>query len=305
MKEVHCASLYAPYGFVAADCVSERVSMSELGDRLEGLHRLGLLIEIEFPIKPEVRFGWDKPPHPQLHAMISRDDARYAETLRGFCRYAEQLHRIPFTSDDPATPTWLNLAIPVADAVSIYGYLADRNPARYVEIGSGNSTKFARRAIQDHGLRTKIISIDPAPRAEVDAICDEVIREPLEKADLSIFDTLTSDDMVFCDNSHRSFQNSDVTTFFLDVMPRTRGGPLIGIHDIFLPHDYQQGWLNRFYNEQYLLACWLLGGAAVEIELALFHVTMTPELRACLDPIWQGAEFDKAVRKGGAFWFRH
>lgn len=279
--------------------------MSELANRLVHLYERRQLIEIDFPINAKVRFGHDKPPHPQLNDMISRGNARYADTLRGFCRYTEYLHRIPLTSDDPITPTWINLAIPMADAISIYGYLAERNPARFVEIGSGNSTKFARRAIQDHGLRTKIISIDPVPRAEVDGICDEVIRQPLEDADLSVFDTLTSEDMVFCDNSHRAFQNSDVTTFFLDVMPRTRGGPLIGIHDIFLPHDYQESFVTQHFNEQYLLACWLLAGSGIDIELPLFHVTMTPELHACLDRIWQGPEFKTAIRKGGAFWFRH
>ena len=38
-----------------------------------------------------------------------------------------------------------------------------------LEIGSGNSTKFARRAIRDHRLCTRITSIDPHPRAEIDA----------------------------------------------------------------------------------------------------------------------------------------
>ena len=51
-----------------------------------------------------------------------------------------------------------------------------RRPRRFIEIGSGNSTKFARRAIRDHWLNTSIVSIDPFPRSEIDAICDEVVR---------------------------------------------------------------------------------------------------------------------------------
>ena len=37
-------------------------------------------------------------------------------------------------------------------------------PRRVIEVGSGNSTKFIRRAIRDHGLPTAIVSIDPQPR---------------------------------------------------------------------------------------------------------------------------------------------
>ena len=33
------------------------------------------------------------------------------------------------------------------------------------------------------------------------------------------------------------------------------------MHDIFLPWDYPEEWRDRFYNEQYLLLSYLLGGA--------------------------------------------
>ena len=68
-----------------------------------------------------------------------------------------------------ATPTWENGWFPALDAVTLYGLVATRNPRWYVEVGSGNSTRFVRRAIRDHGLRTRILSIDPGPRAEIDA----------------------------------------------------------------------------------------------------------------------------------------
>ena len=34
------------------------------------------------------------------------------------------------------------------------------------------------------------------------------------------------------------------------------------MHDILLPFDYPAEWADRFFNEQYLLASYLLGGAA-------------------------------------------
>ncbi len=113
--------------------------------------------------------------------------------------------------------------------------LALHNPSVYVEVGSGNSTKFARRAVQDHGLRTRIVSIDPYPRREVDAICDEVIRHPCEDMDMTFFADLPGDAMLFVDNSHRSFQNSDVTVFFMEILPVLRHGHDLGPARHLLP----------------------------------------------------------------------
>jgi len=56
------------------------------------------------------------------------------------------------------------------------------------------------------------------------------------------------------DNSHRCFQNSDVTVVFLDVLPRLRSGVIIYIDDVYLPYDYPPEWSMRYYSEQYLLA---------------------------------------------------
>ena len=54
-----------------------------------------------------------------------------------------------------------------------------------------------------------------AARAEVDALCDEVIRQPRDEASLAALPPLRAGDMVFLHGSHRIFPNSDVTVFFL------------------------------------------------------------------------------------------
>ena len=68
--------------------------------------------------------------------------------------------------------------------------MAANRPRLYLEVGSGYSTRFARQAIKDHSPETEILSIDPCPRDEIDAICDEVIRLPVEEVDLELFDRL-------------------------------------------------------------------------------------------------------------------
>jgi hypothetical protein len=74
--------------------------------------------------------------------------------------------------------------------MQLYAIVATNKPRTLIEVGSGNSTRFARRAIRDHSLNSQIISIDPQPRVEVTALCDEVIRLPLEQVDLQIFERL-------------------------------------------------------------------------------------------------------------------
>ena len=216
----------------------------------------GFPIRLDYPIKPQPRYGYGKPPHPQLTEIIGRNKLAYQETLRGFVGLLEHLVKIPVSPDleDPRRPHWNNKWFEGVDALSVYGFLATRNPARYMEIGSGNSTKFARQAIEDHGLRTQICSIDPFPRAEINSICDRIVRQPLEEVDVAIVDELEAGDVLMVDNSHRVFTNSDATVVFMDIIPRLRPGVLIGIHDIMLPLDYPPRWNDRFYSEQYVLA---------------------------------------------------
>ena len=219
-------------------------------------------IELDFALNPTPRYGHGKPPHPDIYALLNEHRARYARRLTEFTNFAADLAEIPV--DQPAEcmrPFWMNGFFPGFDAFALHGFLATARPTTYIEIGSGNSTKFAHHAIQKRNLDTRIISIDPTPRAEIDALCSEVIRAPLESIDLEIFKKLGKDSVVFFDGSHRCFMGSDVTVFFFEVLPRLRPGILVHVHDIFLPQDYWPAWKDRFYSEQYLLAAWLLGVA--------------------------------------------
>jgi hypothetical protein len=180
--------------------------------------------------------------------------------------------------------------------------LATERPRRYLEIGSGYSTKLARRAIRDQGLATKMTSIDPFPRAQIDALCDTVVRRALEDADLALFDELEAGDVLFFDGSHHSFMSSDGVVLFLDVLPRLRPGVIVHIHDIFLPYDYPASWSDRYYTEQYLLAVALLApGCRWE--------TLFPSQFVMRDQRLSGLAvelFGERARAGGAasYWMR-
>lgn len=276
-------------------------------------------IFIEYPIHPAPRWGYDKPYHPELLALVEAKRAQIEEQLRQFANYRSWLERIPVMPmpEDPTVPYWSNTFFSRLDAIALYCFIAMKKPAKIIEIGSGNSTRFARRAIADQKLSTRLISIDPAPRAEVDAICDEVIRTPLESADLGVFERVNSGDFVFVDNSHRCFTNSDVTTFFLDVLPRLPSGTIVHIHDIFIPGDYPAQWIHRYYSEQYLLACYLLGasgGKLPSIQLPNAFISFDNALRPLAENLWNSPELspmiDPAEPYGGipgchgtSFWY--
>lgn len=217
----------------------------------------------DYPYFPKSRKSFATGP---VKAIIERTYAKRKSAIQDQISFmmaqADSFAKIPFKKVNEQNPFWNNHALPFLDSAMLYSFMAELKPRLYFEIGSGNSTKFAARAIRDKQLRTKIISIDPKPRAEVDAICDVVIRKGLEDVDLAIVDTLSSDDLIIIDNSHRCFPNSDVMIFFCEIMPRLPPGCVFAIHDIALPGEL---FCERYYNEQYMLAAYLLGGSADEI----------------------------------------
>lgn len=252
------------------------------------------------------RWGYGAPEHPGLAAIIGAGADAYRASLDAIRARGRQLQGIPPATADPAEPRWLNEGwLPELDAAAIYTFLRERDPARYVEVGSGNSTRFAARARRDGGLRFQLTSIDPHPRAEIDALCDEVVRVPFEAADTTLFDRLEAGDVVFFDGSHRSFMNSDATVFFCEVVPRLPAGVLVGVHDVFLPRDYPPEYAARYYSEQYLLAAYLLGGGArLRLTLASNYAATRPDLYGIVAPIWSDpALAELRPQLNSSFWF--
>jgi Methyltransferase domain len=212
----------------------------------------------EYSAQPQARWGWEAPPHPGLDACLADGRDLYRKLLEDFDQLLPALRQIPRFTSNPVEPAWENPYFGGLDAVSLYSFIAARRPNRYVEIGSGFSTRFARRAIDDAGLRTTVSSIDPAPRAAIDDLCDEVHRSGLENVPIELFDGLTQGDVLVIDGSHVAHMNSDAVVAFTEVLPRLCPGVLVGIDDIFLPWDYPPTWERRWYSEQYLLAVLLL-----------------------------------------------
>ncbi|WP_054692860.1 class I SAM-dependent methyltransferase [Syntrophomonas palmitatica] len=262
------------------------------------------IINLDYSFCSQPRYGYGKPRHQKLNEILNRSRQVYIKYMSLFMQYSELFIKIPqnLPESDPG-PRWQNEWISGFDLISLCGFLLTSSPHRYVEIGSGNTTKFARAAIDFGGLNTNITSIDPHPRSEIDALCDNVIREPLETLDVNVFKILQAGDILFVDGSHRVFMNSDVSVVFLDIMPDLPSGVLLHFHDIFLPCDYPPGWAERYYSEQYLLAVHLLAeGDSFEILLPNFFISEDEELKQVLNPLW--SQLPHVSRHGASFWLR-
>lgn len=261
-------------------------------------------LELDYPITLKARDFAASPHMRRLTARLHADRGAYRALLEGWeARHGERLRAIAVEPPaDSAEPYWRNDWIPGLDTAALYGFVADRRPKTYFEVGSGNSTKFVRRAITDLGLATRIVSVDPEPRAEVDALCDVMHRVGFEDFDLALLDRLEPGDVVFIDNSHRVLPNSDVTVFFMEALGRLPKGCLYGLHDIFLPWDYPAEWVGpRFYSEQYMLAAYLFGGAdGDEIVFPAAFLSDDADVTSALDSLWSIAP--RFPRNGGAFW---
>ncbi|MEM1045833.1 MAG: class I SAM-dependent methyltransferase [Pseudomonadota bacterium] len=241
--------------------------------------------------------------------ILQKNNAVFVELLSEMAAFNGDFETIEFDGQDSGTlPFWNNPWFSGFDACSIYYFIAKYKPKYYLEVGSGNSTKFAKLAVQNRSPETKIISIDPEPREEIDSICDEVIRNRFENVDLSSIDFLSENDIVFIDNSHRSFQNSDVTVCFTELVPMLPKGIIFGFHDIFLPYDYPQGWAGRLYNEQYMLATYLLSGHVhdtVILPLCYLARADDPDIQKAMEAVCPRETFgDTFQRGGGCFWLR-
>ena len=254
-----------------------------------------------YPVDPVPRWGYAQPPNKKITDKLNLQRGDISFLIDRFAQCREILALVPLEgSPDSGTPYWNNGWLENFDAAALAGMLVCNAPRRYMEIGSGNSTKFARHTVQHAGLSTSIISLDPEPRATIDALCDKIIRHRLEDCDLDLFDELEAGDILFFDGSHRVFTNSDVTVFFLELMPRLKSGVIVHIHDVFLPWDYLPEWKKRMYSEQYILAAMLLcPQQPFRILLPNFFACKDPELgvkvEAFLSPLG-------CVARGWSFW---
>jgi len=280
-------------------------AVERLDRRLHRRSPHALWVEVPPSADGRPRYGYGRPRHARLAEILARDDATYRAELEAITAFTDDLLRIPVAPDGENEPYWSNSWLPGLDVACLYSYVRRSEPARYIEVGSGNSTTVVAPARRDAGLATEITSIDPDPRREIDVLCDRVVRQPLELVDLDLFTELECGDVVFIDGSHRAFMNSDAVAVYLELLPDLPHGVVVGIHDILWPDDYFPGWSESWWNAQYLLGALLLGEPSwLRPLLACYYACQQPEPRHVLDPLWHHPQPAGVNRGGTSFWLR-
>lgn len=240
--------------------------------RWNALDRLGIpgfgtdLLRVDFPPDRSAspRWGHGRPVHAGLTALFDADQSAQLALLRDCLATAADCRAWPEHEDSahPELPWRDNMFLTPFDEAALHGMLRHLRPERYLEIGSGMSTRVAWQARRGGAFPMEIVSVDPEPRLAISALCDRVEPRRLEDFAAEFLSLVTPRTVVFFDGSHRCFPASDVTVFFLELLPRLPAGAIVHIHDIYLPDDYPARAFNRLWSEQYVLAAWLLGGSA-------------------------------------------
>jgi hypothetical protein len=166
------------------------------------------------------------------------------------------------------------------DAEYWYQLIRSIKPRKIFEVGSGNSTLMAIKAIrknreQDPNYNCNHVCIEPYEMPWLEETGVSVIRKKIEDVELDFFSELEENDILFIDSSHIIRPQGDVLFEYLELLPTLNKGVIVHIHDIFSPKNYLREWLEdevRFWNEQYLLEAFLSHNSTWKIIGALNYL---------------------------------
>lgn len=150
-----------------------------------------------------------------VKVRIERDSSHFHEAIERIKPFAfdERINAIPQDRENDTDPYWSNEYFSPGDARALCGIIGAYAPKRFVEIGSGNSTRFANWARRVFGTNTQITCIDPEPRDDIDLLCERLIAKSFLDVNLGVFSNIEPGDILFLDGSHLTFNGTD-TTFF-------------------------------------------------------------------------------------------
>jgi len=179
--------------------------------------------------------------------------------------------------DRPSPPARYYLDNPVygsGDAIVLAAMFAMYRPKRVIEIGSGFSSACMLDVVDVLRLETEFVFIEPYPNrlyallTESDRRRCDIIVEPVQQTDPSLYSRLDRGDILFIDSSHVVKSCSDVAYELFTILPSLKEGVVIHFHDIFWPFEYPVDWIfNRKYswNEIYFIRALLMYNNAFRI----------------------------------------
>lgn len=200
-----------------------------------------------------------------------------------------------------------NPAYSYSDAICLFCMIRHVRPNKIIEVGSGYSScaildtnelffnnTISCTFIEPYSqLLESLLKDDDRPRIEI-------IPQPLQEVDISLFSSLSPGDILFVDSTHVAKVGSDVNYLFFEILPSLPAGVYMHFHDIFYPFEYPREWIyeGRAWNENYILRAFLEYNSAFRIVffntfLELFHeARFAAEMPLCLE------------NKGGSIWLQ-
>src|SRR5215831_13366686 len=247
----------------------------------------------------------------RIFESVPRDilgvDLHEAEQLTLLNEIAHYYKEMPFQSHKVEGLRYYfeNSAYSYADAIILHCMIRYLKPNRFIEVGSGHSscvTLDTNELFFDGSILTTFI--EPYPELLMSLIKEEdkgrirILPRRLQDVDVSEFEALRENDILFIDSTHVSKVGSDVNQIFFEILPRLSSGVYIHIHDIFYPFEYPRDWIyeGRAWNEAYMLRTFLQYNSAFRVVLmntfmeryheSFFHERMPLCLKNTGGSIW-------------------
>ena len=212
---------------------------------------------------------------PRTIPGIELNEVEQLSLLREFKAYYDEL---PFKAGKSAALRYYfhNPSYSYSDATFLYCMLRHVKPNRIIEIGSGYSS-CVMLDTNDlfFGGSIKLTCIEPFPDLLLSLIRpgdrDRValIAQRVQDVELSEFEALGQNDILFIDSTHVSKIHSDVNRILFEVLPRLNRGVYVHFHDVFYPFEYPKAWIyeGRVWTELYMLRAFLQYNSSFRIVL--------------------------------------
>ena len=161
------------------------------------------------------------------------------------------------------------------DGTILYSMIRKLAPKNIIEVGSGYTSGLmmdVNERFFDNSIN--ISFIEPYPELLKNNLSKEDLKRTtlytkrLQDIDLSVFDKLKENDILFIDSTHVCKVNSDVQKIFADILPILNKGVYIHFHDVFAMFEYPKIWLDAgwCWNEDYVLRAFLQYNDTFKIE---------------------------------------
>lgn len=207
----------------------------------------------------------------ELSGVDMNIDEQAELLLKVFPQFKPEYDRFPLAPTNVPYQFYLNNGCyDGLDALVLYCMVRHFKPRKIIEIGSGFSTRVSAQASLVNG-NTELTAIEPYPSEVLIKGfpgLSKLHKEKIENIDISIFNELQEDDILFVDTSHVVKCGGDVNQIYLEIIPRLKKGVIVHIHDIFFPREYPKEWIfemQRFWTEQYMLQAFLAFNSEFEV----------------------------------------